>query len=350
MPFLRPDLSAAADYSYPLCLRWFHALSHVGIPTMMHSIRQDIDKKSANEFLWTPYSDSDINECLPNFEPETVSAWTAVVPLIWYAVVEWHPVDRVQRQFGRLQTIPLDPPDFDDLHKITRQGKLEVDWSVKHVQWIAQWQDRHRRQALNEYRMFDEPMMSSGYFAWFFGSGKPYLLTSKEQAAVFEHVQRNRPRTHRTSGAGGSQRRRGAGASSSRATDPIRPQGPTQLMIQPRPPSPTEGFFTPIVGMMGGSSMLTTYGLFPGMIDGSSSTTVPSAFASYPSSGSGFVQHTPPQSLFFSSGPVGPSGTVGDDSNNERDHGPQQVPVQRGRRNPDRIRRPPDCGTGGHRQ
>ncbi|GMI75457.1 MAIN-LIKE 3 [Hibiscus trionum] len=138
MPFLRPDLSAPVDYSYPLCLRWFHALSHVGIPTMMHSIRQDIDKKSANEFLWTPYSDSDINECLPNFEPETVSAWTAVVPLIWYAVVEWHPVDRVQRQFGRLQTIPLDPPDFDDLHKITRQGKLEVDWSVKHVHWIAQ--------------------------------------------------------------------------------------------------------------------------------------------------------------------------------------------------------------------
>ncbi|KAL0322431.1 UNVERIFIED_CONTAM: protein MAINTENANCE OF MERISTEMS [Sesamum angustifolium] len=60
---------------------------------------------------------------LGDFNPQL---WRSICPLIFYAIVEMHHVERVLRQFGMMQNIP-DQPDTRDmsLHKIPFQSRVE---------------------------------------------------------------------------------------------------------------------------------------------------------------------------------------------------------------------------------
>ena len=59
--------------------------------------------------------------------------------LLHFWVVEGHHPERVLRQFGMKQGIPLDVDTSVDLHKITFQGKQDKNWAQEHATHIAKW-------------------------------------------------------------------------------------------------------------------------------------------------------------------------------------------------------------------
>ncbi|WVZ92324.1 hypothetical protein U9M48_038399 [Paspalum notatum var. saurae] len=83
---------------------------------------------------WTPYYREEIEEA------------RAVVPLIFFVVVEYHIPTRVLRQFGRRQVVPPHTVPTDlSLHIKRRQGRYsETDWHITHVAHTGRWDARQR--------------------------------------------------------------------------------------------------------------------------------------------------------------------------------------------------------------
>ncbi|XP_039014706.1 serine/threonine-protein phosphatase 7 long form homolog [Hibiscus syriacus] len=60
-------------------------------------IRLLIDQKVDTNFEWAPYCKDDMRMCIPPELRGPFDVWMAVVPLICYAIVEWHLTDRLLR-------------------------------------------------------------------------------------------------------------------------------------------------------------------------------------------------------------------------------------------------------------
>ncbi|KAK5770878.1 hypothetical protein PVK06_047035 [Gossypium arboreum] len=93
-----------------------------GLPCWQHytgrcaGIRDRIKRKS--EFQWTPYEDPAIRAVIPDEYLQNPNAWHVKVSLVNFSIVEIHQLDRVLRQFGFRQPIPVAPEVLDDHHKI----------------------------------------------------------------------------------------------------------------------------------------------------------------------------------------------------------------------------------------
>ncbi|KAF1859051.1 hypothetical protein Lal_00000875 [Lupinus albus] len=77
-----------------------------------------------------------------NFMSQIPNIARARVPLISFALVEWHPSDRVMRQFGLQQPILQDPINLEKQHKMDLHGKNDYNWPQKHDQWIQVWNNQ----------------------------------------------------------------------------------------------------------------------------------------------------------------------------------------------------------------
>ncbi|XP_052478827.1 protein MAIN-LIKE 1-like [Gossypium raimondii] len=115
-PFLRPRVDH--PYTFPLITRWNHPASYARLPTSLEDIRLLLDQQSKAQFQWTPYEDPTIQTVIPDEFLQNPNAWHAKVALISYATVEMHQSDRVLRQFGCRQPIPVALEVFDDHNKI----------------------------------------------------------------------------------------------------------------------------------------------------------------------------------------------------------------------------------------
>lgn len=124
--------------------------------------------------------------------PDVSEVAQAIVPLICYAIVEWHPIDRVMRQFGMHQGIPQEPPNFDRLHRIDMRGKTDVHWPDRHRQWIDLWDDRHNRivRAVLFSGVLHE---NSDYMQWYIRHTRRYMTRMGACTAgtvlLFSHIQ-----------------------------------------------------------------------------------------------------------------------------------------------------------------
>ncbi|KAK8640278.1 hypothetical protein V6N13_008037 [Hibiscus sabdariffa] len=213
------------------------------------------------------------------------------------------------------------------------------------------WAQRINRQPLRE-PVTPGKTVATGYMQWFYENGKPFIMTTKVRARV---LRRPRPEQARP------QRVPRSTCASTRAPS-------TSVGRGSAPEGPSTESYTSMPSVFShASSSQFQYTMAP-LTEGffarafqpySSMMTAPlhSPLAVYPPQDTdadfiyGMVQHTPPGSL-FASGPSG-SGHQEQDENeadtdeDDDDDDDDDAPV---RRNPRRNRRPPPCGTGGHRR
>ncbi|KAL0326596.1 UNVERIFIED_CONTAM: Serine/threonine-protein phosphatase 7 long form, partial [Sesamum angustifolium] len=113
-----------------------------------------------------------------DFNPQL---WRSLCPLIFYAIVEMHHLERVLRQFGMMQNIP-DQPDTRDmsLHKITHSNRTGTDWVLQHILYINRWQRRYdtviQRQPISNRRDTDR-----GYWEWYNNITRHFVSSSTDR-------------------------------------------------------------------------------------------------------------------------------------------------------------------------
>ncbi|XBH99701.1 hypothetical protein VPH35_128958 [Triticum aestivum] len=114
--------------------------SHVQYKCYMN----ELDTLTAEQVYWLPYvedRDFDLNEMCTRDS----HLWRARCPMICFFAVEWHFVDRVARQFGRRQGIPIEESKEEmlSLHWFDRRNNQDIsDWANKHRAWIEIWNQR----------------------------------------------------------------------------------------------------------------------------------------------------------------------------------------------------------------
>ncbi|KAF7806398.1 serine/threonine-protein phosphatase 7 long form-like protein [Senna tora] len=125
----------------PLAARWQGMLTTARPATSSHHMyRQMIDRMDeCGDIDWTPYSSMLERGEIPNEYLQHPDIWRASVPLVNFAIVEWHHSDRVLRKFGMTQSIPGPPRDLSDVHGLSLRNKSHQTWYERHKAWIDIW-------------------------------------------------------------------------------------------------------------------------------------------------------------------------------------------------------------------
>ncbi|RYR09580.1 hypothetical protein Ahy_B05g077948 [Arachis hypogaea] len=118
--------------------KWSHAdRSTAWLEKTVVTFRVDIDYMQ--EFEWRPYQGMNI----PVELHRHLDVCDIVAPLLSFECIEWHPADRVMRQFGFLQPPPRAPRDIPlEQHCMALRGVQLYDWTVLLGDWIVEWGNR----------------------------------------------------------------------------------------------------------------------------------------------------------------------------------------------------------------
>ncbi|RYQ88327.1 hypothetical protein Ahy_B09g095585 isoform G [Arachis hypogaea] len=149
-PMLRPPGFDA--FFFPLASRYVY----IGIMLTLHPVYQ---------IVWEPYGSVDV---LAVIHPEILTEehswlWRAVTNLIYFAVIEWHQVDRVFPQLGGVQHLPEPMLNIEYLH--SKDGRGGDRWFPTYYRtWHQHWDDRVRS-VLSVQRVPD-PGPSPEYLDW----------------------------------------------------------------------------------------------------------------------------------------------------------------------------------------
>ncbi|MFQ6656378.1 hypothetical protein Gotur_026502, partial [Gossypium turneri] len=72
---------------------------------------------------------------------------------------------------------------------MTKRGRFQLDWGIKHRKFVALWNDRLRR--IPQMVMATNPQPSLEYIQWYYSCGKPYILGG-QSTIIPLHVQQLR--------------------------------------------------------------------------------------------------------------------------------------------------------------
>ncbi|XP_052479474.1 uncharacterized protein LOC105801525 isoform X2 [Gossypium raimondii] len=143
-----------------------------------------------NEFKWTQYEDPAIRIVIPDEYLQNPNTWHVKVVLVNYASVEILQTDRVLRQFGFRQLIPMAPEVLDDHHKIDLR-QLHTDWPRFWSHYIQKWKDQYDYIPTQEPIIVPELVCVPEYMPWFRIHAKSYLLSTEERQRQLR-IQRER--------------------------------------------------------------------------------------------------------------------------------------------------------------
>ncbi|KAL4372911.1 hypothetical protein AHAS_Ahas05G0029100 [Arachis hypogaea] len=119
MPFLAPvPRQTLPPAQIPVAMRWSHSKRTTAwLSKTVETFRHDIDYME--EFEWRPYHGLIVpDELYPHLEVCDI-----VAPLLSFECVEWHPADRVMRQYGYAQPPPGAVRDIPvDQHCVVLRG------------------------------------------------------------------------------------------------------------------------------------------------------------------------------------------------------------------------------------
>ncbi|MBA0878068.1 hypothetical protein Goshw_006654, partial [Gossypium schwendimanii] len=131
-------------------------------------------------FQWTPCEDPIIRAVILDKYFQNPNSWHVKVPLVNFVTVEMYQSDRVLRQFGFRQLIPVAPEVLDDHHKIDLR-QLHMDWPRFWSYYIQIWENRYDYIPTRESIIVPKLACMPEYMLWFRIHGKPYLLSAEER-------------------------------------------------------------------------------------------------------------------------------------------------------------------------
>ncbi|XP_052488036.1 serine/threonine-protein phosphatase 7 long form homolog [Gossypium raimondii] len=173
---LLADLSTARSYSWGsavLATLWTTRLG-IGKSCDVPIYRLRIEQHAREGFIWMPYRRHGITNVVPSSALVDSHIWCTNTPIINFNVVEWYHGDRVLRQFGCIQPIPDPLCQLGDDHGLTKRGRVQLDWGIKHRKFVALWNDRLCR--IPQMVMATDLQPSLEYTQWYHSCGKPHLL------------------------------------------------------------------------------------------------------------------------------------------------------------------------------
>ncbi|RYQ82942.1 hypothetical protein Ahy_B10g101540 [Arachis hypogaea] len=131
-------------YSWLLASRWSGYNPSDGEKgPRVQNWRLRIDMLQARDFIWMPYNSPKVLQVVhPEvLEPRHTAMWRSVTSLIYFAVIEWHQIDRVLPQFGGVQPRPQRALNIDFL--MSKDGRGSDRWFPSALQfWHLHWESR----------------------------------------------------------------------------------------------------------------------------------------------------------------------------------------------------------------
>ena len=94
--------------------------------------------------LWRPYEILAIISCIPPHVREDRVVCSAVIALVCFEAVEWHPSNHMTHQFGIYQLISPDPVNSGESQNQDLRGKTNWNWIQTHQYWINIWHSQSK--------------------------------------------------------------------------------------------------------------------------------------------------------------------------------------------------------------
>ncbi|XP_012853787.1 PREDICTED: serine/threonine-protein phosphatase 7 long form homolog [Erythranthe guttata] len=165
-----------AGYEFPVPpygARWTNHVSFIETGAhVLRIFRMMLDQMLPDQFIWMPYDldDPEYQAVAGDSAIACSGIWVSRVPLICYAIVEMHRPDRIVRQFGMVQPIPEPPEntetDFRMHVNANRTGATNRDWRLTHVSHVTAW-DNRLDYIIDYPYASDSQTTEDGYFEWY---------------------------------------------------------------------------------------------------------------------------------------------------------------------------------------
>ncbi|MED6184305.1 hypothetical protein PIB30_046176 [Stylosanthes scabra] len=110
-------------------------------------LREALDRSDIDRFRWTPYDTHELQVIVPDWIRShlEIYTWRSAVPVVCFNMVHMHHVDRVLRQYGGEQPVPMAPVDLTRLMTSTGRGE-DRWWPDTLNRWYDGWRGRGNRE------------------------------------------------------------------------------------------------------------------------------------------------------------------------------------------------------------